>query len=132
MSGISAGLVGTVVSKLEHPGDVVVAPGDGREVLLDLGLELSEALVGIGQLSNLLADAGELGLVVLDNLDRVVVVNSDGLQLGPNLGGPLDSDVVLLDRATELLLDVIVGRGELHDLLSLSLGGHLELAIGLV
>merc|ERR1719500_1932185 len=45
---------------------------------------------------------------------------------------PLDSDIVLLDGAAELLLDVIVGGGELHNLLSLSLGGHLELAVALV
>merc|ERR1719500_1521093 len=45
---------------------------------------------------------------------------------------PLDSDIVLLDGAAELLLDVIVGGGELHNLLSLSLGSHLELAVALV
>ena len=33
MSGISAGLVGTVVGKIELTGDVIVVPG---EVLLDL------------------------------------------------------------------------------------------------
>ena len=39
--------------------------------------------------------------------------------LSLDLGEPLDSDA--LDRTAELLLDVIVGGGELHDLLSLAL-----------
>ena len=42
---------------------------------------------------------------------------------GLDLGEHLDSDVVMrsLDRAAELLLDVIVGGGELHVFLSLAL-----------
>merc|ERR1719367_430132 len=132
VSGISSCLVGTVISQLEFSGDVLVVSGNGGEILLNLDLDLGQVGVGAGKFSHLLAEKSHLALVVLDDLDGVVVVDSDGLQLGLDLGEPLDGDVVLLDRAGELLVDIIVGSGELHQLLSLSLGSHLELAIGLV
>merc|ERR1719367_1313884 len=132
VSGISSCLVGAVISQLEFSGDVIVVSGDGGEILLNLDLDLGQVGVGAGKFSHLLAEKSHLALVVLDHLDGVVVVDSDGLQLGLDLGEPLDGDVVLLDRAGELLVDIIVGSGELHQLLSLSLGSHLELAIGFV
>merc|ERR1719367_2189824 len=132
VSGISSCLVGTVISQLEFSGDVLVVSGNGGEILLNLDLDLGQVGVGAGKFSHLLAEKSHLALVVLDHLDGVVVVDSDGLQLGLDLCEPLDGDVVLLDGAGELLVDIIVGSGELHQLLSLSLGSHLELAIGLV
>merc|ERR1719367_380781 len=132
VSGISSCLVGTVISQLEFSGDVIVVSGNGGEILLNLDLDLGQVGVGAGKFSHLLAEESHLALVVLDHLDGVVVVDSDGLQLGLDLGEPLDGDVVLLNGAGELLVDIIVGGCELHQLLSLSLGSHLELAIGLV
>merc|ERR1719367_2500571 len=132
VSGISSCLVGTVISQLEFSGDVLVVSGNGGEILLNLDLDLGQVGVGAGKFSHLLAEKSHLALVVLDDLDGVVVVDSDGLQLGLDLGEPLDGDVVLLNGAGELLVDIIVGGCELHQLLSLSLGSHLELAIGLV
>merc|ERR1719367_959184 len=132
VSGISSCLVGAVISQLEFSGDVLVVSGNGGEILLNLDLDLGQVGVGAGKFSHLLAEKSHLALVVLDDLDGVVVVDSDGLQLGLDLGEPLDGDVVLLHGAGELLVDVVISSSELHDLLSLSLGGHLELTIRLV
>merc|ERR1712025_746457 len=132
VSSISTSLVGTVISQLEFSGNVIVVPGDSGKVLFNLDLDLSDVGVGASELSNLLAEGSHLALVVLDNLDSVVVVDGDSLQLGLNLSKPLDGDVILLDRSSKLLLSIIIGRSQLHDFLGLSLGGHLELTVGLV
>ena len=132
MVSIRAGLVGTVVGQLELPGDVVVVLGHLSELLLQLGLHHHQLVVGGGQLVHLAVESVQLQLVILDDSQRLVVVGSNLLVRDIQLGQLLDGHFVLLHTGSKLPVDVLVGRGQLHDLLVLHLAGVLQLGIGLV
>merc|ERR1719305_435216 len=129
---VATGLVGTVIGQLELPGDIVVVPRHGSQFLLQLHLDLGQVVVDGSQLVGSGVQATKLGLVVLVDLDSSVIGGPHGLELNLNLLQVLDGDIVLLERTSKLLVDIIVGSSQLHNLLGLHLGSVLQLSVALV
>merc|ERR1719305_915639 len=130
---VATGLVGTVIGQLELPGDIVVVPRHGSQFLLQLHLDLGQVVVDGSQLVGSGVQATKLGLVVLVDLDGGVVGGPHGLELNLNLLQVLDGDIVLLERTSKLLVDIIVGSSQLHNLLGLQFGsgtGQTLLSVG--
>merc|ERR1711892_1654774 len=132
VTSISTSLVGTVISQLEFLGNVLVISGDKSKFLLNLDLVLAKVVIGRCEFSDLLVESTHLAFVILNNLDGVVIVNSQALEFQFNGGESLDGNVILLEGSSQLLVDIIISSRQFHDLLGLDLCCVLELRVGLV
>merc|ERR1719430_1929694 len=129
---IRSGLVGAIISQLQLASNVVIVLGNLAQVLLQLDLDLTQLSVSLGQLLHLSGQTSELGLVVLDGHQALLVVGRHALELSLDGGEFLDGDIILLHTGSQLLVNIIVGHGQLHDLFSLDLASVLQLDVGLV
>ena len=74
----------------------------------------------------------QLKLIILDDSQRLVVVGCDLLVRNIQLGQLLDCHIILLHAASQLPVDILIGGGQLHDLLVLDLASVLQLRVALV